>query len=229
MTSRLAVTPIAALVLILAFTGCAKKAAMAPPQAAAVPAANPAPLPVPEPSVTEPTSTDPAPAAPVASTSQSAEFQPAFFEYDSYTLSDRARAALDADARALRANSNLSVVIEGHCDERGTIEYNQSLGERRADVARDYLVASGVNPSRLHVVSYGKERPSLTSGQAAASSNSNGRFPALSAPGTFRYCSTKPASLPLRNSLEPRPRRLRHPCTSATRMSSFRMRSSAMK
>lgn len=174
MTSRLAFTPITALLLVLAFTGCAKKAAMAPPQAAVVPAANPDPVPNPEPAASEPTSTDPAPSAPVASTSQSAEFQPAFFEYDSYTLSDRAKAALDADARALRANSALSIVIEGHCDERGTIEYNQSLGERRADVARDYLVASGVNPNRLHVVSYGKERP-FTDGEGEGAWSQNRR------------------------------------------------------
>lgn len=160
MTSRLALAPITALVLVLALTGCAKKAAMAPPQAAAVPAANPDPVPAPEPAMTEPTPTDPA--APVSanpSSGSAAEFQPAFFEYDSYLLSDRAKAALDADARALRTQPALSVVIEGHCDERGTVEYNQSLGERRAQVARDYLVASGVAPARLHIVSYGKERP----------------------------------------------------------------------
>ena len=160
MTSRLVVVSVSALFLVIALAGCAKKAAMAPPQAAAVPAA-PAAIPPPEPAATEPTSTDPAP-APVSSSPESqssAEFQPAFFEYDSYLLSDRAKAALDADARALRSNPALSVVIEGHCDERGTIEYNQSLGERRAQVARDYLVASGVKPNRLHIVSYGKERP----------------------------------------------------------------------
>ena len=131
---------------------------MAPPQAAAAPAS----IPSPEPAATEPTPTDPSASGPVSTDSPSptsAEFQPAFFEYDSYLLSDRAKAALDADARALRSNPALSVVIEGHCDERGTIEYNQSLGERRAMTARDYLVASGVKPNRLHVVSYGKERP----------------------------------------------------------------------
>ena len=175
MTSRLAIASTATLLLVFALAGCAKKAAMAPPQAAAVPAANPAPIPVPEPTATEPTSNDPAPSAPVSPTSQStAEFQPAFFEYDSYNLSDRAKTALDADARALRSNPALSVVIEGHCDERGTIEYNQSLGERRAMTAREYLVASGVNPGRLQVVSYGKERP-FTDGEGEGAWSQNRR------------------------------------------------------
>jgi peptidoglycan-associated lipoprotein len=176
MTSRLAVVSITPLLLVLALTGCARKSAQAPPQAAAVPAANPDPIPVSEPAASEPTPTDPAP-SPVSATPPSqpgADFQPAFFEYDSYQLSDRAKAALDADARALRSNPSMSIVIEGHCDERGTVEYNQSLGERRANVAREYLVASGVNPSRLHVVSYGKDRP-FTEGEGESAWSLNRR------------------------------------------------------
>jgi len=84
---------------------------------------------------------------------------PAFFDLDSYTLRDDARGALDRDAKMLRDNPTVNVTIEGHCDERGTSEYNQALGERRAQAARDYLVAAGINGSRLNIISYGKERP----------------------------------------------------------------------
>lgn len=87
------------------------------------------------------------------------ELRPAFFELDSYVLTGRAREALDADATMLRTQRTMNVIIEGHCDERGTVEYNQALGDRRANAARDYLVASGIDASRLQVISYGKARP----------------------------------------------------------------------
>ena len=69
----------------------------------------------------------------------------------------RSRAALDQDSKLLRENANLQITIEGHCDERGTVEYNLALGERRAKVAYDYVVSLGVPADRLKTVSYGKE------------------------------------------------------------------------
>jgi peptidoglycan-associated lipoprotein len=87
------------------------------------------------------------------------ELRPVFFELDSYALTGSARAVLDADAAMLRAQTTMRVLIEGHCDERGTVEYNQALGERRANAARDYLVASGIDANRFQVISYGKARP----------------------------------------------------------------------
>ena len=87
------------------------------------------------------------------------EFEPAFFDFDSFALRDDARTALDRDARMLRDNRGTHVTIEGHCDERGTVEYNQALGEKRAQAARDYLVAAGIEASRIQIISYGKERP----------------------------------------------------------------------
>jgi peptidoglycan-associated lipoprotein len=87
------------------------------------------------------------------------DFGPAFFDFDSYALRDDARSVLDRDARMLRDNMGTSVTIEGHCDERGTVEYNQALGERRAQAARDYLVSAGIDASRIQIISYGKERP----------------------------------------------------------------------
>ena len=81
------------------------------------------------------------------------------FELDSAALTDEARGTLEKHALWLQGQRGSSVVIEGHCDERGTIEYNLALGEQRARATREYLVGLGVDASRLRVVSYGKERP----------------------------------------------------------------------
>jgi peptidoglycan-associated lipoprotein len=81
------------------------------------------------------------------------------FDLDSATLSDTARAALDSNAVWLQSHRDTRVTIEGHCDARGTVEYNLALGEQRARAARDYLVSLGVAAERLRVVSFGKEQP----------------------------------------------------------------------
>ena len=84
-----------------------------------------------------------------------------FFGYDSSDLDSDALELLQDQVAWLKQNSNVSVTIEGHCDERGTREYNLALGDRRASAVRDYLVAKGINASRLSTISYGKERPSV--------------------------------------------------------------------
>ncbi len=84
-----------------------------------------------------------------------------YFEYDSSALTSAAQAGLDRQAAFLKANPSVVVTIEGHCDERGTREYNLALGDRRASAARDYLIANGINAARLRTVSYGKERPAV--------------------------------------------------------------------
>jgi peptidoglycan-associated lipoprotein len=81
------------------------------------------------------------------------------FNYDEATLSDEARATLDKHAQWIQAHPGLRIRVEGHCDERGTVEYNLALGDKRAQAARDYLVSRGVPAGRLTAVSYGKERP----------------------------------------------------------------------
>ena len=81
------------------------------------------------------------------------------FGYDSSALSSAALETLDAQAALLNAKPSFRVKIEGHADERGTREYNLALGQRRASATRDYLVAKGVDGSRIRIVSYGKERP----------------------------------------------------------------------
>ena len=82
-----------------------------------------------------------------------------FFEYDSAVLTPDGRRTLERQAEWLRLFPEHNVMIEGHCDERGTREYNLALGERRASAARDYLVAFGMDPARVTTTSYGKERP----------------------------------------------------------------------
>ena len=83
------------------------------------------------------------------------------FDYDSSDLSSEAKLTLDKQSRFLRVNSDLTFTIEGHCDERGTREYNLALGEKRATAVRDYLVIEGISPDRIRVISYGKEKPAV--------------------------------------------------------------------
>jgi peptidoglycan-associated lipoprotein len=82
-----------------------------------------------------------------------------YFGTDEFSLDQATQATLAAQARWLLANPNVRASIEGHCDERGTREYNQALGERRANAARDFLVSQGVPAARLVTTSWGKERP----------------------------------------------------------------------
>jgi peptidoglycan-associated lipoprotein len=85
--------------------------------------------------------------------------KPLFFEYDSSELTQAGIAVLNDNAASLKRSSTWAVTIEGHCDERGTAEYNLALGERRAVAARGYLVSLGISADRLRTVSYGKEFP----------------------------------------------------------------------
>ena len=92
--------------------------------------------------------------------SAAAGLRDVFFGYDSWTISDDQRQALNRDADWMKSNSSAMVKVEGHCDERGTTAYNLVLGEKRAKAVRNYLVELGISANRLSVVSYGKERPS---------------------------------------------------------------------
>jgi peptidoglycan-associated lipoprotein len=84
-----------------------------------------------------------------------------FYDYDSAVLSNEAQATLGRQAQWLQQYGNVNVVIEGHCDERGTREYNIALGERRAAAVKNHLVSLGVAASRISTISYGKERPAV--------------------------------------------------------------------
>ena len=153
-SSRVRLIATGALLVALALlAGCAKKKG---PEPAPPPPAPTTPVPAPTPT---PAPTPPPAPVPAATAVAEGDFQPAFFDFDQATLTDQARAALDADAKLLRQNASLKLTVEGHCDERGTVEYNQALGQKRAEAARDYLVAQGIAGDRLQVISYGKERP----------------------------------------------------------------------
>jgi peptidoglycan-associated lipoprotein len=84
------------------------------------------------------------------------------FDFDKYEVRGQDKPVLDENAQWLKSNANAMLLIEGHCDERGTNEYNLALGERRAKATRDYLVSVGIDGSRVTVISYGEERPLCT-------------------------------------------------------------------
>lgn len=138
-----------AVVLALA-PGCASRkkvspeANVEPPPAESTPPAPPA--------------EEKAPPPPTETTGQRLSLEDAFFDFDDFALRQDAKTALETDGKYLEKNSG-SVVIEGHCDERGSVEYNLALGEKRARAAKDYLVSYGIPATRLTTISYGKERP----------------------------------------------------------------------
>ncbi len=106
----------------------------------------------------EETVTDPAPVdeAPVT-----LSLDAVYFDYDSYALNSDSRGALESIAQSLNSQPGVRIQIEGHCDERGSNEYNLALGEKRARAVEEYLISMGVDASRLSTISYGEERPAV--------------------------------------------------------------------
>ncbi|SKB30192.1 peptidoglycan-associated lipoprotein Pal [Sphingopyxis flava] len=95
-----------------------------------------------------------------------------YFDFDQYNVDAEDQATLRSQAEWLQRNPNVRVTLEGHADERGTRDYNLALGERRANAAKNYLASLGIDPSRIQVISYGKERPAeLGSNEAAWAKN----------------------------------------------------------
>ena len=175
--SRLAV-PVAALAMLLASSACSKKKIVA--QTPPAPVAAPAPAPAPEPARPAPPAPAPARAAAPAPPAPAPRYpdaatrarideligriQDAYFDYDRHTLRDDAVKTLPADAKELANIMNqypdYKLRVEGYCDERGSSEYNQALGEARAKAAKDYLVSVGVSGTQLSTISFGKEQQS---------------------------------------------------------------------
>ena len=171
------------LVLVLAVAACGKKAPAVtppPPVAPAAPAAPPAPPP--------PPAAPPAAAAPRALSEDelfarmtpeevAKNFRDVFFDLDESSIKDESRAALQANATYMKRWTSIRVTIEGHCDERGTAEYNLGLGDRRAGAAKAYLVELGIPASSITVVSKGKEAPFCTDkNEACWQQNRRGHF-----------------------------------------------------
>ena len=163
------------LVLLAAIGACVKKSG----------ATAPAPAPAPFPGATSTTKTPPAPvrtevpppppevrvdtpagvvsdplsSAAIDAINKDSPLKPVFFAYDSDAFDDAARTVMAANAEVLRKYATWVITIEGHCDERGTAEYNLSLGDRRAQAVKNYMVSLGIGADRLRTVSYGSEFP----------------------------------------------------------------------
>jgi peptidoglycan-associated lipoprotein len=163
------------LVLLMGAAACKKSQ---PPVARPLPPAPPPPMvdtrppdppaPVREPMPPQPLPTDDVSARSLDDLNRDSPLQPVFFDYDSSDINDASRATLQANAAILKKYPSWVITIEGHCDERGTAEYNLALGERRAVAARTYLVSLGLDAGRLRTVSYGSEFPFDPAHQATA-------------------------------------------------------------
>ena len=101
-------------------------------------------------------------AKPEAAAKTEVGLQPIYFDFDKSFIRDDAKPVMKANAAYLKANPKVKIKIEGNCDERGTIEYNQALGQRRAQSAKKYLTDLGIKSSRISLISYGKEKPTCT-------------------------------------------------------------------
>ena len=120
----------------------------------------------------------PAPAPPAPEPVVESSLSDVFFGYDQYAIRSDAVPVLEEDAELLKSTyKDSAVLIEGHCDERGTVEYNLELGKRRAQAVKDYLVDLGIEESRIRIVSYGKERPFCTESEPSCwRQNRRGHF-----------------------------------------------------
>lgn len=157
----------------LALMGCPKRPEVAQagpgavgPGAAApgpgAPSARPGETPVTRPAPPRETPVRPSPGAPataVPGVPAGSPLKDVFFDFDKANIRDDQKGALNDNVSWLKSNTRAKISIEGHCDERGTVEYNLGLGERRAKAVKDYLVAAGIGADRVAIISYGKERP----------------------------------------------------------------------
>lgn len=178
-THRPTVIVAVALVATLAASGCARRRQTAaqiqtpPAPEAAAPVAGAAPTPAPAapapapraaaPTAPAPTPAPvaeaPSPAAPAPVVERRSRLDPIYFDFDRSEIKLESRNVIETNANWLRQNPVARIQIEGHCDERGSVQYNLALGERRAESTRRYLESLGVDASRLSTISYGKERP----------------------------------------------------------------------
>lgn len=148
---------------LILVAGCKKKPPTTTPEAAPPPSAAPEqPSKGAEAPPSAPITGDEVTSADLQTLNSRGYLKDAFFDFDKYDLRDDARSALAADAQWLKRYSSIQVLVEGHCDSRGTEEYNLSLGQKRAASVKDYLVSLGLDGARINTVSYGKTRPFCT-------------------------------------------------------------------
>ncbi len=184
---RTAATVIAVIVLVFSF-GCSSSGPKATTAPATEVEATPTPVPTPvveetvipeggvETVVSEQASSEELPAD-LATINARGYLDDVFFDTDSYQLDEAARDHLTTNAAWLTRYPSVKILIEGHCDERNTREYNLALGERRANSVRDYLIFMGVGADRIRTISYGEEKPfALGHDEAAWSQNRRAHF-----------------------------------------------------
>ncbi len=124
---------------------------------------------------------DTTPPEPEVRTISEGEFQTVYFDFDKSSIKPNFSSALESNADLMKESMDMIIQIEGHCDERGTVEYNLALGERRAMATRSYLVNLGVAAERIEIISYGKERPAMMGhNEAAWSKNRRTEFRIIS-------------------------------------------------
>jgi len=150
---------VVALVAVVGFWSCGKKPPPQPPRPVAPEAPPPAPPPAAPSEVPQVNEYDKLKQTPADEIDRMGLLAEIHFDYDKADIREGDRAILAKNADVLKRFDFLKVTVEGHCDERGSVEYNLALGERRAKVAYDYLVSLGVPADRLKTVSYGKEVP----------------------------------------------------------------------
>jgi peptidoglycan-associated lipoprotein len=164
---RLVLTVIAVVALVaLGASGCAKKQVKteqaqiqpqqpaAPPEAPAAPEAKEG-----EGKVAEAPPGPKEQPEPVESARAEKALRDVHYDYDSFVIRPEDAAILQGNADWMKANPQASVIIEGHCDDRGTVEYNLALGERRAEASKNYMVSLGITPDKIKTISYGKSKP----------------------------------------------------------------------
>jgi peptidoglycan-associated lipoprotein len=160
--NKIPITPIALLAVAAAFLtiSCSSKPKAATASAAkpvAVAAATPIAAPTPAAEL-EQRSQAPVQIS-VEELNRKGYLKDAFFDYNRYEIRQDQRDTLEKDAAWLRGHPTVKITVEGHCDERGTAQYNMALGQQRAEAVKDYLVHLGIDPSRIQIISYGNERP----------------------------------------------------------------------
>ncbi|NMC42625.1 MAG: peptidoglycan-associated lipoprotein Pal [candidate division Zixibacteria bacterium] len=133
--------------------GCSCRGKQAPPVEQPTPVdTTPTPPPPPPP---------PPPQEPATPKVMESDFMIVYFDYDKSNIRTDQRVALDKNAEILKGNPDINIEVEGHCDERGTVEYNIALGDRRAQSVKKYLIDLGISADRIKTISYGKERPAV--------------------------------------------------------------------
>jgi len=144
--------PIVALCALFTLFSCGSRKEVVSPVRREAPETRPAPKPVIE-------TPKPAPAPEIEPEKPQHQFREVNFDFDRYDLRQDAKEILAGHAQALKENPSLRLRIEGHCDERGTTEYNLALGERRAFAVKNYFIVYGIDAARLSTISYGEEKP----------------------------------------------------------------------